>query len=614
MDIRENIGGKNSNSESILFFVEHEVPVFISKFENIINEISSVAGNSENEFLEIGGKLQNYLSTSRELLDVSQKAGSSISNEILEEGIAKLSTLLESFSDKFSNSALEIKYKKENLQNIYKQMEAIINELFGFNKIVKRLKMLGISTKIESARLGTDDNGFYLLAEKVDELSGTISDKAAAIHNKANHLKTEINKTIIDLSGLEIEQTNQSKIILNNTTHSLQIFKNKYSDCISKIDNNISSYTGVSKNISKIVTSIQFHDITRQQMEHVSESTAEIKNGLLEIDCNTGQDEAVDKLRTVSNICGLQIEQIKNSLNEFESAVANIKTSLENVENNINDILVETEELLSDSKHSGENILKNVQVELETVSGGLIKSTKIGDELTLSIKSVVTIVNELAAQVREIEEIGSELEIIALNARVKAARTGDNGMALGVIAESIQNLSLEAKSQTVSTIDVFKSIETTSIKLSGHSLQNAESDNADSIFATNKEISELVNLIIKQEEDAGKLIETLHKGVDKLNNDINETRANLDVHNEFKFSIERIKEDFENISGLIDNSIGVDPNKSRNIQALMKNYTMNSERRIHNNFAEDKNLRLEDNSNDNSIDSCNDLGDNIELF
>jgi len=614
LDIRENIGGKNSNSESILFFVEHEVPVFISKFENIINEISSVAGNSENEFLEIGGKLQNYLSTSRELLDVSQKAGSSISNEILEEGIAKLSTLLESFSDKFSNSALEIKYKKENLQNIYKQMEAIINELFGFNKIVKRLKMLGISTKIESARLGTDDNGFYLLAEKVDELSGTISDKAAAIHNKANHLKTEINKTIIDLSGLEIEQTNQSKIILNNTTHSLQIFKNKYSDCISKIDNNISSYTGVSKNISKIVTSIQFHDITRQQMEHVSESTAEIKNGLLEIDCNTGQDEAVDKLRTVSNICGLQIEQIKNSLNEFESAVANIKTSLENVENNINDILVETEELLSDSKHSGENILKNVQVELETVSGGLIKSTKIGDELTLSIKSVVTIVNELAAQVREIEEIGSELEIIALNARVKAARTGDNGMALGVIAESIQNLSLEAKSQTVSTIDVFKSIETTSIKLSGHSLQNAESDNADSIFATNKEISELVNLIIKQEEDAGKLIETLHKGVDKLNNDINETRANLDVHNEFKFSIERIKEDFENISGLIDNSIGVDPNKSRNIQALMKNYTMNSERRIHNNFAEDKNLRLEDNSNDNSIDSCNDLGDNIELF
>ena len=51
----------------------------------------------------------------------------------------------------------------------------IVGELSGivaaFAKIVKYLSMLGISTRIESARLGGDGRGFSTLADDVEKLA-----------------------------------------------------------------------------------------------------------------------------------------------------------------------------------------------------------------------------------------------------------------------------------------------------------------------------------------------------------------------------------------------------------------------------------------------------------
>src|SRR5208282_2643624 len=57
------------------------------------------------------------------------------------------------------------------LGTIVTTVDDIAVSLTGFKGIVKRLRILSISMKIESSRLGTNDSSFSAIAEDVDKLA-----------------------------------------------------------------------------------------------------------------------------------------------------------------------------------------------------------------------------------------------------------------------------------------------------------------------------------------------------------------------------------------------------------------------------------------------------------
>lgn len=63
---------------------------------------------------------------------------------------------------------------------------------------------------------------------------------------------------------------------------------------------------------------------------------------------------------------------------------------------------------------------------------------------------------EMGNFVVDIEDVGAEIKLIALNASIKAARTGEQGRALGVLAMAIQRLSSEAREQTQAVSDALR--------------------------------------------------------------------------------------------------------------------------------------------------------------
>jgi hypothetical protein len=75
-------------------------------------------------------------------------------------------------------------------------------------------------------------------------------------------------------------------------------------------------------------------------------------------------------------------------------------------------------------------------------------------------------ISTVSTFVRGIEDIGAEIELIALNARVKAAHTGDQGRTLGVIAMEIQNLSVDARNRTGRVAGILTRISSVADRLS----------------------------------------------------------------------------------------------------------------------------------------------------
>ncbi|HIJ94804.1 MAG TPA: hypothetical protein HPP94_03490 [Desulfuromonadales bacterium] len=82
------------------------------------------------------------------------------------------------------------------------------------------------------------------------------------------------------------------------------------------------------------------------------------------------------------------------------------------------------------------------------------------------MKKVAQTICDIAIFVTDIETIGSEIDLIALNAQIMAAHTGSEGAALCVLAEAIKRLSDEAIHQTDSVASILKKIHSATELLS----------------------------------------------------------------------------------------------------------------------------------------------------
>ena len=126
------------------------------------------------------------------------------------------------------------------------------------------------------------------------------------------------------------------------------------------------------------------------------------------------------------------------------------------------------------------------------VMSGIRSFAEQGQGMALTMREVAQTVGDMASFVGDIEEVGSEIELIALNASIKAAHTGSEGAALGVLAMAIQGLSVEAREMTGRVSDILKAITEVSDKLQSNAASYLQTDEVDDILAKFRELTELL--------------------------------------------------------------------------------------------------------------------------
>ena len=223
-------------------------------------------------------------------------------------------------------------------------------------------------------------------------------------------------------------------------------------------------------------------------------------------------------------------------------------------------------------------------------------------------------VDDLSKYVLDIEDLGSEIEIIALNARVKATRTGTIGSALGVLSENIQRLSIDAKSQTIRSSELLDSISNESINLK-NSMETGlyKSNNQNMILKANN-VNNLINKLIDLEKSAENYINNLKSGVSQLNVEINSTLNGITVSDYTRTLYSKISNALDNIINEISKNGNLKSDRKTNTMELMKKYTMHTERKIHKDFAGDIENNSDPGANNLYDPENNSLDDNIEFF
>jgi hypothetical protein len=161
------------------------------------------------------------------------------------------------------------------------------------------------------------------------------------------------------------------------------------------------------KDISSIVTKLQFHDIVSQKLEHIQQINQDIIDELLALPQGiiTPQDAQANKyIPLMSDIARLHAAQLNHTNAEYQHAFAEIRINLQSIRNKT--------DIISQNCSAFFNLLQNKK------NSGSPKQTKpeeiikLADKLSAEISNSLTAIKHCEAFEKLVDEINSKLKTI----------------------------------------------------------------------------------------------------------------------------------------------------------------------------------------------------------
>jgi len=576
-----------------------------STLGDVCERLNSTSQITEQEFLDIGNKLQDFYDRAREMSDMSSRVvdlmtGGEISNST--EGLHKI---LDELKKHLLTSEGHFTKISGVLNQYMTTMQKVSSQLDGFNLIILNLSMLGFFTRVENAHVFNNASGFTSLTDEVKNLSSSINEKIVTIRSKSHILVESIQNALSKVTDSEKAQNNQARIILNNTmsNHSKLIQMNN--TAVISARNIAQRYQEITDSIGTIVSSLQFHDITRQQIEHVKEVLGKI---ITEIEL---QEHTIGRqASTVADACSLQIDQMRLSRREFSCAVDEVKENMNDLAAGVGDILDEAQKTAWMADADGMGFMEEIDSGIITVISCLDDNNKNQLDLTRTMASVCDMISEMASFIKEIESMGQNLQLIALNARIKAAHMGSEGVALDVISGGIYELSKNSRHDTTTLMDMLEGVVSTA-KSFDVDIAEMQHIQEDQVRAIAEDLQNIINSLHNVNDDVLSIITTMTISGRTLVEDIHKTTGNICVHNRFQDILSKTQDDLQI---LVDEANILSPAKdNKDTISCLKDidniYTMKSERDVHIKHMDRKK------NPEKMIDTDKDgLGDNVELF
>jgi methyl-accepting chemotaxis protein len=254
----------------------------------IQKQMTAVIEHTETSAIEIGDKVRYIYEKAQEHLEESNEINKQFSgNPSADENEDNLSLsgvisvalkLLQSMTDMLEeNGKLNLDYSRS--------IEAILENTATINKITEDIQyisdqtnLLALNAAIEAARAGEHGRGFSVVAEEVRKLSdrtNQASNDITQIVSKVNDSVEAISKSLTD----NREKTESKKESVNQAVKSLLETAKESTEVFSKlVDSSVVSSESVAQNIDQIILSLQFQDITRQEIEAAVVPIKQISN------------------------------------------------------------------------------------------------------------------------------------------------------------------------------------------------------------------------------------------------------------------------------------------------------------------------------------------------
>ena len=617
----------------------------------LADSLKEVYESLDPKFTQIGMELQSIHSEAAQLTEQTLKAARMIGGESDKGILADVGSLTkESLADlqtcrsDVSNSMDRVNSVAGHLGDLYAKCSVI-------EKIAMSLKVIILNIAVESSRSAESMDMFSdfvedikKLGEEIMEISEKIRDDCKKERKGQIFIHKEISGGLSQLSDLaaDAEETVQSAVLEIEHLIGLSVKALEDASAHSK---------EISCQVEKIVIAIQFHDITRQQVEHVIEFLRDVES--LCVGETSGAELKTDKndvLNRAHSILRLQASQLKETRSEIDAAYRQIMSAFEVIGSEVGRLVADASGFGQNKADADPPATAPPASRCEALRAGRHERADVTEDPFAVLKSALLRLNPLLGQGRDLRNriqqravqasetssrlshyvdqvggISNGLHLKALNAIVKTAHLNGRGRTLEVLAQEVNRLSDQSSEFVPNVVDLLDTITALARKLVGESSEVAGGAQAagggeakTSIDAGIQDISSVYDLFREDSLAALERSRTLQTA-------ISQTRSGLcflpELTNQLAAHTDELEKMLQLLSPWVDEKIA-----EEKINELIQRYTMDRERAVHEQVFEgtDK-FKAEEHYVENSYELItetgpekdedkDDLGDNVELF
>ncbi len=570
----------------------------------VIEDLGGLNRNTEQDFLAIGTRLQAFSLTCRELNRASATVLEFTAGAELQASIAGLGGLLLELDEHIKNLEQQFEESLAILERYRGLIARVSSSAQDFRQMIINLNMLGFLTRVENSHLYREDSGFASLAEDVAKLSGNIRLRSNEIGDQAVRLATVINASAGRVLDRETSRRQQARRIMETTKASHQALVERQAQAEQVARSLDAQAAAIAAAIAEIVSGLQFNDITRQQLEHVAQALDGLREALNRPD---GVATLIEKAGATLEIAGLQLAQIQHADRELATAVGDVIAGLDGIAAATGAMLEGLERVSWSADSTGRDFMSEISAGMDSIIAGLDDSGREQAELAGAMEEVSRMVGEMAAFVADIERLGVELQLIALNARIKAARIGSEGLTLDTISGSIYELSSNSRNETGLLAGMLQELVGLAQSFNAHfaddkRLNQELGDRLRESFNREHQILKALNHSVAEQLAGIRQVGT------QLIEDLAEVAGSISVHTTVAAVLAQQAKRLTELN-LEAERLCAGADLSRRpvyLEQLSQRYTMDSERRIHLGHMGAAEAEL--------IGAGDDLGDNVDLF
>ncbi len=575
----------------------------------ILHELS---GSTEGEFIQLGEKLQEFYFRTKVLSELSSQVATCLSGEELKQNMDGLQAVFAQIHEQEALSGKGVSV----LSSLLVRFEAIGAQLGRFDQTIRNLHALCNLIKIESASLGSRDTGFSALGEEVKKLAANVTAKTAELMDHSMNLADMIRQGLQRMTDFEKTQQGHSRLILDQAVQSLSAMTQRNQSSSETLGEIATRWKRISQSIGEVVSSMQFHDITRQRLEHVRDALRDVGERLGPSDsAKTGEipskpwqifrkrienrSEALSGLSDAIVPCQVQSVQLKDADADLLSAVGRIIENLKRIASEITVMSEEMQTLAGADSQKEESFLSDLEKKLSSLGEAIASYGEINREWSASMERITDSARDMTVFIREIDKIGIQMRLISLNASIHAAHLGQEGAALGILAESISRLSNETSGKIDEISGTLRAVmeEAGSFALS----RTAQPEGIVPVDQTNRAVqagqaqqtgmSERIEGMIaplqQMDRNVSDLLARIGHDGNALTQDIETTIQGITVHERISGEIRRVIEDLES---MVEKMRALSPDAAgdadrKKMADMTDRYTMEREREIHQSIA-----------------------------
>jgi methyl-accepting chemotaxis protein len=246
------------------------LPVLVEQLKAVVSQTESAALELCGRFQRISQRAQEQAGQAANLVSGSgfDEHGSRITVETI---LQEIDETLSRFVQDVRNTAQVTAGVVTVMQEVDASTKAIAGSLAEVEFIADQTRLLALNAAIEAARAGEHGRGFAVVADEVAKLANRSGSAATNIRALIGTVRDSTGRAMKELAALAAMNVNETLAAKDRVEKRARVMVQRNTELQSRVQQAGGQAEELVRDISQIVMSMQFQDMTRQVIEHVND-------------------------------------------------------------------------------------------------------------------------------------------------------------------------------------------------------------------------------------------------------------------------------------------------------------------------------------------------------